>query len=80
MEKFIILAAVLFSTISHADQIEDAWLTLENLADIRTIEQQCIDLSDEGVFRPPWFADQVTLDFETMGCCYNDGLTEPKGC
>lgn len=45
-----------------------------------SIESACIGIADQGVFRPPWFADQPTLDFETVGCCYNDGLKEPGGC
>lgn len=44
------------------------------------IEKQCLEVADQGVFRPPWFQDQATIDFETLGCCYNDGLKEPSGC
>lgn len=44
-------------------------------------EGECISLAkDVGVSRPPMALDLVTQDFETMGCCYNDGLKEPRGC
>lgn len=42
-----------------------------------TIEQVCISL---GQTAKRGSNDAITSTFESIGCCYNDGLPEPKGC
>jgi hypothetical protein len=55
------------------------YMALENHDHAIQIEKTCIELG-KSARRELGKSDRDTDLFETLGCCYNDGLTEPKGC
>ena len=41
------------------------------------VERVCVELGNKAKRGQETY---YTKAFEAMGCCYNDGLREPKGC
>ncbi len=70
METLILLMSLAVTTPFHRIPIQYE----------ETIETECSGIDEQGVYRAPWFQDQPTIEFEQLGCCYNDGLDEPRGC